>query len=507
MRSLSVKLGILYVFLMLINITFFTILIHLNQVDLIIKNKKYETEELASEINSKINTLIDEINNHPGVYPSKKGIEQEIINKCNSIQFEGNYMLFTINGEVLYELNPETFAFKEAYLGEAENAVTRREFSNKPYTASFQNDKEIDIYIPLNIINMDTIILLFRLDISNIHDRLAVIYRIIIIFILFLTFFHVLFGFILHRTIVSPIKILSSKSTDIKNGNYDTRVKLKRTDEFKILSDAFNHMAEAIQDKIENLDKVNKTMKMELQMAGEVQKSIYPTLRKTKHFTAAIYHKPLFEVSGDYHDFFPINDDTYGCIVADVCGHGVSAALITMLIKEKCEEIASKYSDSKDFLQHMYHFFGDLMNKYDKFFTAFYTIIDGKKKSIVFSNAGQSAAYLVRKNKVLRLFSPGILIGFLIEKEVHFESKKVRLIPGDKIIIVTDGIYEAQNSKKEQYGEKRVITLVYKNHHKPCNTILETLIKDFNTFKNNRGQTDDETIIVIEINKTIKRLK
>lgn len=504
MRRLSVKLGILYIFLMIINISFFTILIHTNQVDLIIKNKKYESLELATDITSEISSLVEDINRNPRDYPEKGIINNAIIEKCNIILGNISYSLFYIEGKVIYEPDPDVFSFKETYRREAHNAVTRREFSNKSYTAAFQSDKEIHIYIPIDIVNMDTIILLFSLDISNIHDKLAVIYRIIVIFIIFIALVHIVFGFILHRTIVSPINILSEKSTEIKNGNYHARVGLKRMDEFGILSDAFNHMAAAIQEKIEYLDKMNKRMKIELKMAGEVQKSIYPTLRNTGFFTIAIYHKPLIEVSGDYHDIFPIGDDKYGCIIVDVCGHGIPAALITMLIKEKCEDIASLYLDSKVFIQRIYTFFSNLMEKYERFFTAFYIIIDGKMHTITFSSAGQSTAFLIRGNKFMKLSTNGIIIGFSKDFNHLFESKRIKFKPGDRIILLTDGIYEALNPQRKQYGFDRVLKIVRNNPSLPCNTLLESIISDLSAHKGTMHQMDDETLVLIEINKQDK---
>ncbi|MBN2534187.1 MAG: SpoIIE family protein phosphatase [Spirochaetales bacterium] len=501
MNRLGVKLGILYIFLMVLNISFFTILIHTNQVDLIVQNKKYESLELASNITSEINILIEEINRNPRQFPNRETIKYELIDKCNTILSKVKYILFYLDGRVIHELYPGAFPFEESYLREAQNAVTRREFSNKSYTASFKSDKEINIYIPLDFINMDTIILLFSLDISNIHDKLSVIYRLVIIFIVVLAVFHIVFAIILHRTVISPINILSAKSTELQKGNYNARVKLKRSDEFGILSNAFNHMASSIQEKIESLDAMNQRLKRDLQMAGEVQKSIYPTLRNTEYFNIAIYHNPLIEVSGDYHDIFPLGDSRYGCIIADVCGHGVSAALITMLIKEKCEDIAAAYTDSKEFLKHIYSFFSDLMKKYDKFFTAFYMIIDRKLHTITFSNAGLSSAFLLRENKAWKLKTNGMLIGFSTDLRHLFESKKLRFNPGDKILIITDGIYEAMNPDRVQFGYKRVLKVIQDNNTLPCNKILETIISELSTHRGNMDRIDDETCIIIDIIK------
>ncbi|MBN2442638.1 MAG: SpoIIE family protein phosphatase [Spirochaetales bacterium] len=499
MKSLGVKLGILYIFLSIINVSFFTILIHENQIDLITKVKKYETIELATDITSEINLTIQEINLNSQESKNKAVIEYKIIDKCNSILTKSNYILFTIEGEVIYEFAHDAFPFNKSYLWEAQNAITRKEFSNKPYTASFFSDKEIHFYVPLAIENMSTIILLFQLDISDIHDKLETVYRMIFIFILFIILFHILFGIILHRIVVFPINILAKKSGEISKGLYQTRVDLNRVDEFGTLTDAFNQMAQSIQDKIEYLDTMNERMKLELQMAGEVQKSIYPQLRKTKYFDIAIYHKPLREVSGDYHDIFTLGNDKFGCFIADVSGHGVSAALITMLIKEKCEEIADIHMDTKDFFQHLNTFFGNLIQKYDKFFTSFYTIIDGKNQTLTFTNAGQSFAFLLRGTEIVNLNTNGTMIGVSQQLNHLFESGNLPLNRDDKIIIFSDGINEMFNANRKQYGIKRLKEVILSNALLSCNELIDSILADLSTFKGDAEQKDDETLIIIEM--------
>ena len=153
MRSLGLKLGILYIFLSIINISFFTILIHENQVDLITKVKKYESIELATDITSEINSLVNEINFNPQEFSNKEIIENKLIEKCNNTLIEKDYILFTIGGSIIHEFSPDEFPFKDTFLWEAQNAITRSEFSNKSYTASFLNDKEIHFYVPLALAN------------------------------------------------------------------------------------------------------------------------------------------------------------------------------------------------------------------------------------------------------------------------------------------------------------------------------------------------------------------
>ncbi|MBN1700148.1 MAG: SpoIIE family protein phosphatase [Spirochaetales bacterium] len=505
MKSLGIKLGILYLFLAIINISFFTILIHINQVDLIVKIKKYESIQFASDISSEIHEFVSTINQSLDQYPVVAALEKAVEEACLRILGKTDFILFNADKRVIFESNPGDFSFDENYVMEAQNAITKREFSNRLFTASFINDREIHFYVPLDILNIDPVILLFRLDVSDIHENLGIIYRIVTIFIVCIMIFHVLFGIILHRIVLSPINILSARSLDISQGDYSARVNLKRSDEFGNLTAAFNRMAQSIQEKIEYLDRMKTRLEIELHMASEVQKSIYPKLRKTKYFDIAIHHRPLIEVSGDYHDIFSIGNDRYGFIIADVCGHGVSAALITMLIKEKCEEIAGTCTDTREFLKQINHVFGDMVSTYDKFFSAFYMIFDGKASSISYTSAGHMSAFAVREDKIIKLNTQGFMIGFSKNFSESFESKSMDLADNDKICIMTDGIYEVLNAERDQYGYRRLIDLSLKTAMLPADEMLKVILSDTSAFRGDCERNDDETMIIIDVKKREER--
>jgi sigma-B regulation protein RsbU (phosphoserine phosphatase) len=309
----------------------------------------------------------------------------------------------------------------------------------------------------------------------------------------------------LHRLVIRPIKVLSQKSDEISKGDLSARVNIKRRDELGQLSTAFNQMAQSVQEKITELDDQNKKMILELKMAGEVQKSIYPKVRRTKLFDIAIYHKPLMEVSGDYHDIFPLGANRYGILIADVSGHGVAAALITILIRDLFGKSVKKYNDTRDLIRYINAELGNLMNDFQKFFTAFYLIIDENKK-IIYSNAGHLKVYLSRPsmNKIFELDTKGFLVGVSADLNNIYESKKTTLQEGDKLIFFTDGIIESLNSHEEQYTTKRLLHSIIRSDKLSCREMLRSVIQDFHKFMDPAKRRDDETLMVLEIkNNTI----
>ena len=391
---------------------------------------------------------------------------------------------------------------QKEYIQRAELSVANKEFSGKFFDSQIDEKKnEILFFVPLSINKLENSFLLFKLDkMKEMNTRIRTLYFLVGFIIVIITIFHLIVGVILHLIVIRPVKILSKKSNEITSGNLSARVSIKRKDELGHLGNAFNNMANSIQEKIVELDKQNKKMLLELKMAKEVQKSIYPVIRKTEKFDIAIYHRPLIEVSGDYHDIIDFGNNRYGIFIADVSGHGIAAALITMLIKNFIQRSAMKYKDSKEFMIFMNTEFSNLMEEYNSFFTAFYLIID-ENNIITFSNASHLKPYLFRanNNKIYELDTNGGVIGMSKDFNKKFLSKRVALKSNDKIILFTDGITESLNNSDEMFDFKGLIKSIFKNNKYNCEIMLKNIIKDFYDFIDEEKRRDDETIIILEI--------
>jgi sigma-B regulation protein RsbU (phosphoserine phosphatase) len=284
----------------------------------------------------------------------------------------------------------------------------------------------------------------------------------------------------------------------ISDGNLDARINFKRKDELGQLGLSFNNMANSIQEKIFQLNDKNEKMSLELKTAGEVQKSIYPLFRESDLFKIAIFHKPLMEVSGDYHDIFKLNNDSYGFLVTDVSGHGVSAALITVLIKNLFQKASNNFNNSKDLIVYINTELKNLMSTYKCFFTAFYLIIDSQK-NINFSNASHPGGYLIRGKNIYRLTTEGAPIGITENVNEFYESKNAKVRSKDKIVIITDGVVESFNESNEQYSARRLKGVIVKNNDSNCEYLLNAILDDFKKFIDIDNLQDDFTLMIIEI--------
>jgi serine phosphatase RsbU (regulator of sigma subunit) len=498
MNSISLKIVILYIFFAVLNISIFTIIIFENQVDLITEITKFRTKEIANNIYSRVTDIVEKINKDPKKYDQTSIVINELDTYLKSLINE--YIVFKEDRSVLIQ-SQQKIELKEEYLLDAFRAYKNRDFTGQLFLTQVDEKKhEILFYFPLQIIRIDNAMLLFKLQMKEINNRIYALYNIVLIVICFIACFHILFGLFLNRLIVSPIKELSRTSLEISGGDLSARVKTGKKDEIGKLGVAFNTMAATIQEKIRLLDEQNKRMHMELVMARQVQKSIYPHIKENERFKFAVYHNPLIEVSGDYHDIFALGDGRFGCLIADVSGHGVSAALITMLIKELFEKAAPKFLDTKLLFRFINDEFGNLMALFEKFFTAFYLVIDNKRV-VTYSNAAHPKALVLRPSlsKIFELDTNGVIIGMSKQLSSQFTSKSIKLQKNDKIILTTDGISEAVNPERKEYGSKQFLKVVKTYSKLSCEEMLEKILEDFNSFKGDMQRRDDETIIILEV--------
>ncbi len=498
MRSLSLQVTILYIFFAILNISFFTIIIFENQIDLITENTKYKTREVANNVYSQLTAATERINGNPETYGTADSILAEIGKGITGIV--GPYAIFKEDRTILFKSDND-FALDEANLLDALRAFKNKEFIGQFYYSRIdEKTREIYFYVPLNLLKLDNTVLFFKLRMKELNERMTTLYGIVGLIICIITVFHIIFGFMLNRILIAPIRKLAEKAKEISAGNLSARVRLEKKNEIGMLGNSFDAMADSIQDKITRLDDQNKKMKMDLVMARHVQKSIYPGSREYEKFSIAVYHRPLMEVSGDFHDVFPLGNGRYGFLIADVSGHGVSAALITMLIKQIFQKMANKYADTKFLFRYMNDELGNLMTTFDKYFTSFYLIIDRDNK-LTFTNAGHQKTYLIREegSKIYELDTDGAFIGLSKDMSARFASKCVQLYSKDKLFLFTDGIIEAIGKNGNDYELKRLLEIIRKNSDKSCGRLLETILEDFSSFTDESRRRDDETIMIIEI--------
>lgn len=501
-NRLGFKLAFVYLVFSFINMTVFSFILYQSQIRFVIKVVKSEVDEYtedllyyidqASEISDK-NVLTNDL----AVEKIKKYIKE--YDKSSKIE---EYSIFTEKGKMLYSSNGEK-TVSQNHLANTIKAVTAAALSSKRYYSILDSDQySVKFYVPhIYDYNSSATILYLKMNIENFDDIVSDLYTRIAVAILIIALVHLILALFIARLILIPLNELSSVAKEISNGEYSKRANTNSKDEIGYLANSFNTMAESIESKITKLDAFQTNTKNELLIASHVQDNIYPSMNSFPDLNISVYIKPFSEVSGDYYDVIRINDDITVFLIVDAVGHGIPAALITMVAKELFSSSAKRDLSPADVMklanQRVFKIFSE-KNISGFYFTALYIKYDKNENKITCSNGGHLAPlYLNCRDRVIeKLEIEGAILGLF--NDDLFESSDFKVMPGDKLILYTDGIVEERCSDYDFYGTERFLKIIENNMMKTPAEIKEAVISDLNDYSGSDNYGDDVTLMVVE---------
>lgn len=241
-----------------------------------------------------------------------------------------------------------------------------------------------------------------------------------------------------------------------------------------------------------------KKIENELNLALEIQKNLLPKENpKIEGYDIYGTSKPSRAVSGDYFDFIPINENEFLVIIADVSGKGIPASLLMANLQAAIRTIAPLNLPLNALLKNL----NSLLYRNtstDRFVTLFISKINNFDNTFEYINAGHNPPVLINsENELKELTQGGIVLG-IINDVPDFESETLILQSGDKILLYTDGVSEALNTSKEEFGTDRIIRFFRKSHNVKSEEITENLLSILHNFVGHAVQYDDITLITIQ---------
>jgi sigma-B regulation protein RsbU (phosphoserine phosphatase) len=242
-----------------------------------------------------------------------------------------------------------------------------------------------------------------------------------------------------------------------------------------------------------------KRMEQELAMARKIQQSLLPKKTpETKNLEIASFFNPTDEVGGDYYDYFPLEEDRIGIVLADVSGHGASAALVMTMVKGIIHSITHKFETTDQVLAEMNSILSPIIPR-DMFVTTIFLVFDLKKRLLRYSNAGHSPLLFFNTQakacQLIELKGPALGLTNLSV----YQEKEISLNPGDLFLIYTDGVTEAFNEQGEMFEESRLIQAVEEVSQDPAQKIIEHVNSKLKGFVNNAPQNDDVAMITVKV--------
>jgi phosphoserine phosphatase RsbU/P len=262
------------------------------------------------------------------------------------------------------------------------------------------------------------------------------------------------------------------------------------------------------------LRKKNEMMEDDLRMAHEIQQAIlpqqYPTFPHGVSFEQSQirfchrYH-PTGQVGGDFFNVLPLSDTKAGLFICDVMGHGVRSALVTAMVRAMVEELKPVASEPDHLLTRINRDLRTILKQTGTplFTTAFYLIADLERREFVFANAGHPKPFVIHRasGKVELLQNsdgkPRPALGLF--QESTYPNSTIPLLPGDLVMLYTDGLYEIEGKEGEQYTPEMLHAAVEKHAQKPCSELFDALLSDIQKFSGSDEFADDVCLVALEI--------
>ncbi|MTI46444.1 SpoIIE family protein phosphatase [Sporosalibacterium faouarense] len=242
------------------------------------------------------------------------------------------------------------------------------------------------------------------------------------------------------------------------------------------------------------IKKKNKKMSKDLNFAKTLQEKILPSKGQYDNVNIDYIYRPSEMLSGDIFDIFHIDKNHIGIYISDVVGHGVTSSMMTMFIRQTMKAIKDEIFEPGKALSELHKRFLSLNLDDDRYFTIFYGVLDKRDNIFKYANGGHnSIPILFNKDRFRLLEATGFPISYLFEN-IEYEEKLIKLKQRDKVVFYTDGIIEAKNNLREQFGLDRLVNIVKNSKDKLINNI-EREIYDFKCDE----QEDDFAILTMEI--------
>lgn len=248
-------------------------------------------------------------------------------------------------------------------------------------------------------------------------------------------------------------------------------------------------------------------MESELKIAGGIQMAmipkLYPAFPDRRELDVYGFLRPAKDVGGDLYDYF-IRDDKFFYCIGDVSGKGVPASLFMAVIRSLFRNVSLHCSDTAQIVSSLNDALTD-GNVHNMFCTMFVGILDLKTGEMEYCNAGHNAPIIRRLTEGggldIHYTKPQTNLAVGVLENFPYVNECTVLKPGEAIFLYTDGVTEAENVKKELFGEENTLKALQRardNNARSAKEFVESVLYDVEQHETGAEQSDDITIVVIE---------
>lgn len=438
----------------------------------------------------------------------KAAIGQDLL-MANDVALSGPSIILQSTGLLREHISDSTFE-----LGNAGPSLERSVWSIVLFPVSWASGVEISnqasqvLFVDLSTSRL--IQNVFRSE-TNVSSRILGVLQIVVGFFLVVEIVSLIVGVMLTKSITSAIYNLYRGTEFVRRGDFSHRIIVRSDDQLGALARSFNQMTEYVQTLVK--ERVQKErLERELEIAKEVQEQLFPrSAPKMNGLELTGLCLPARVVSGDYYDFLKLDTHRIGLALADICGKGISAALLMANLQASLRSNAFFLErEATGTPQGHPHATGAVsglvrvLNEHicnhtsaNKFASFFYAVYDDASLSLTYCNAGHNPPIYFSGGQYRRLTAGGTVVG--IFPDADFDQETIQLRPSDVFLAYTDGIVESVNEYGEEFGEERLIDLIRVNQQLSADDLQKIIVENVLDWAFEEERDDDMTLIVAKI--------
>lgn len=246
-------------------------------------------------------------------------------------------------------------------------------------------------------------------------------------------------------------------------------------------------------------DEERRRLEAELELSQVVQRALLPQrVPYIRGVELAAFSRPSEIIGGDYFDFFQFRDGTHGLVIADVSGHGVSAAMLMSSVQTAIRTMAPDTDSPAEILERINRFYIHNIH-FTTFVTVFLARFDPVTLTLSYVNAGHNPPALRRRESStihwLKPTAPAIGLA----EHFHARMETIGFSQGDSLLLYTDGVTEVYNFRNEEFGQERLGELVHQHADRTAPDLLQEIRQAVSAFGGDRPLVDDVTMVALKI--------
>jgi phosphoserine phosphatase RsbU/P len=298
----------------------------------------------------------------------------------------------------------------------------------------------------------------------------------------------VVVNLVLLRLVARPMERLVQTVRRIGSGALGSQASASANHELSLLSDELNRMSR-------DLAAAGREQRQQLDKAVRIQRHLLPRDTSVPGLLVVVHHEPATEVAGDYYDIIPAADGSWLLCVADVTGHGIPAAMGAAKLKTVLLAVAERTTHPGEILRDVNRWLNRVLLPED-FASVWLGRWEPAASRLTYASAGHEPAFLLRDGECCLLPSTGTLLG-IFENE-RWESEAISFRPGERLLVYTDGLVEAESNDGQPFSRERAQHIFDSTRELPLSDSIDQFWQAVRQHISPNSPTDDLTCLGLE---------